>query len=166
MAIPKKVIKFLNKNKIKYQSVEHRTVYTAYDKAATLRVKPKVIGKTLLLRIDRDLAVVLIPGNRNLDKNKFKKLASGWQKKQNREAAKRIDFVSEKLMKSRFKGIKIGALPPFGSIWKLPTFIDNSLIKEKNIFVNSGIYETSFKLSPRIFEKIGAIKGVFSQAKK
>ena len=35
MAIPKKLLKFLDENKVKYEVVEHRKVYTAHDSAKT-----------------------------------------------------------------------------------------------------------------------------------
>lgn len=155
MKIPQKLIKFLGRNKIKYGTISHRTVYTAQDKAATLKVKPSVVGKTLILKVDKELAIVLIPGNKNLDKNKFKKVSR----------AKKIDFISERVMKNKFKGFKIGALPPFGEIFKIPTFVDKLLLKEKNVFVNSGIYEASLKVSPKIFDKTENIKGDFSKSK-
>lgn len=153
--IPAKLKVFLEKNKIKDEIVSHRTVFTAYDKAATLKVKPNMIGKTLVLKMDRDLALVLIPGNKNLDKNKFRKIAK----------AKKVDFISEKVMKNKFKGFKLGAIPPFGEIFKIPTFVDRGLLKEKNVFVNTGVYKISLKLSPRVFEKTGAILANFAKAK-
>ena len=165
MPIPQKLIKFLEKNKIKYEKVEHRQVFTAFDKAATLKAKINTIGKTLVLKADRDLAIALISGNKNLDKKKFKKIVNDWRKKQGHKSAKSIDFISEKLMKAKFKGFKIGAVPPFGELFEIPTFIDRGLLREKNILVNSGIYTASLNLSPKIFEKLGAIKGSFSKAK-
>ncbi|MDD5145280.1 MAG: YbaK/EbsC family protein [Candidatus Pacebacteria bacterium] len=153
MQIPAKILKFLDSKKIKYVVINHRTVYTAYDKATTLKVKPNVIGKTLVLKIDSNLIMVLVPGNKNLDLSKIKK-AVGVQK---------INIVSETIIKNKFKGIKIGAIPPAAEIWKLRIFIDNNLMKEKNIFVNSGIYEASFKLSPKVFEKLGAVVGNFGK---
>lgn len=155
MKISSKLTKLLEGNKVKYEIVSHRTVFTAYDKAATLKVKPNMIGKTLVLKTDKDLALVLIPGNKNLDKNKFRKIAK----------ARKIDFISETVMKNKFKGFKLGAIPPFGEIFKFPTFVDKGLLKEKNIFVNTGIYEVSLKLSPKVFEKLGAILSNFSKAK-
>jgi Ala-tRNA(Pro) deacylase len=155
MKIPAKITKYLDSAKIKYEIVEHRTVYTAYDKAATLRVKPNVIGKTLVLKADGGLIMVLAPGNKNLDLGKIKKLAK----------AKKLDFVSETILKNKFKGIKLGAIPPFGEMWKLPMFMEKNLLKEKNIFVSAGVYESSFKVSPKVFGKLGALQGVFSKAK-
>jgi len=155
MKIPPKVTKFLVKNKIKYEIISHKTVYTAYDKAATLKVKLKIIGKTLVLKTNRGLVMVLIPGSKNLDKNKFKKAGK----------FKKADFISETVMKNKFKGFKIGAVPPFGALFKIPAFVDRGLQKEKNILVSSGIYESSIKISPKVAEKLGLIKGNFAKAK-
>lgn len=164
--IPSKVIKFLEKSQIKYEVIKHRTVYTAYDKAATLRIKPNIVGKTLVLKTDSEMAMVLIPGKKNLDKIKFQKVLNVWRKKQGMKLIKKIDFISEVFMKKKFKGLKLGAIPPFGKLFSLPTFIDKGLLKEKKIFINTGIYEESFKISPKVFEKLEAISGIFSKVKK
>jgi len=173
MSIPQKLIKypsvakggdermfidFLEKNKVKYMPVKHRTVYTAFDKAATLKVKPNIIGKTLVLKIDKNLAVVLIPANKNLDKNKLKKVAK----------VKNLNFVSEKIIKSKLKGVKVGAIPPFGNLWGLATFIDKSLINQPKIIVNGGDYNWSIKISPAALKKIipDFKIGILSKAKK
>jgi len=158
MPIPQKLIDFLEKNKVKYTLVKHRTVYTAYDKVATLKMKPNIIGKTLVLKIDKNLAAVLIPANKNLDKNKLKKVAK----------VKNLDFVSERIIKNKLKGVKVGAIPPFGNLWGLATFIDKSLINQPKIIVNGGDCNFSIKISPAALKKIipDLIIGTFSKAKK
>jgi len=163
MPIIKKLEKFLKENKIQYQELNHRTVYTAHDKAATLKVKEKSIGKTLLIKTDRDLALVLIPGNKNFDKGKFKKTVNDWRKKTNQKPVKNIDFASETLMKNNLKGIKVGAVPPFGKLWKLPAFIDKTLGKEKEVILNSGNYNSSIKIKQKEFKKMDFIQGSFSK---
>jgi len=144
MAIPKKIIEFFKKNKIKYEPIEHRTVYTAYDKAATLKVPEKIVGKTLILKGDGKLIFALIPANKNLDLNKFKKLAK----------IKKLEFTSEKLIKNKIKGVKVGAIPPFGNLWGLETFIDRSLINQPKIIINGGDYNWSIKINPTNFKKL------------
>ena len=172
MPIPGKIIKFLEKGKVlpaaclpdrqgrqvKYEILKHRIVYTAFDKAKTLKVPEKIVGKTLILKTDGKLAMVLIPANKNLDLQKFKKLAK----------AKKIDFASERLIKNKFKGVKVGAIPPFGNLWGLRTFIDNSLMREKEIILNGGDYNFSIKISSNQLKKIlpDAIFGNFSEKKK
>ena len=155
--IPQKVTKFLETTKTRYEPIEHRTVYTAFDKAATLKVPVKIVGKTLVLTIDKNLAVVLIPANKNLDKSKFKKIAK----------VKKVDFVSEKLIKNRIKGVRVGAVPPLGNFWKLPTFIDKSLTILPKIIINSGDYNWSIKITPAALKKIipDLTIGSFSQSR-
>lgn len=154
MSIRKKIINFLEKTGIKYETIEHKTVYTASDKAATLRVKPETVAKTLVLKTDREMVTAVIPANRNLDKNKFKKTVNSFRKKKGDRAVTKIDFVSEKVMKNKFKGIKIGAIPPFGNLWNMVTFVEAHLMKKSKIIVNSGDYNYSLKIKPSDFKKL------------
>ena len=157
MPVAKKLEKFIKENKIKAEPIEHRIVYTAFDKAITLRVPQKIVGKTLALRLDKSYVLALIPANKKLDKGKFKKVAS----------FKKIDFVTEAWIKKNIKGVKIGAVPPFGSLWKLPTFIDRSLMHQSKIIVNGGDWKWSVKISPAVFKKSipNLIIGNFSKSR-
>ncbi len=156
-AASKKIINFLEKTKTKYELLKHKTVYTAYDKAATLRVPEKIVGKTLVVKLDKNPALVLISANKNLDKQKLKKLVK----------AKSIDFIKEAWMKKKLKGVKIGAIPPFGNLWKIATFIDRGLMKNPKIIVNAGDYNWSIKINPAVFKKLipDLIIGNFSKKK-
>jgi Ala-tRNA(Pro) deacylase len=176
MPAPKKISNFLDKVKIKYEPVEHRTVYTAFDKAATLKVSEKIVGKTLVVRTDKEVALVLIPANKNLDIRKLGK----------KSGMKKISFVKEAWVKKNLKGAKVGAIPPFGNLWGLPTFIDKSLIGLPKIILNSGNYNLSIKIKGTDLKKLmvagisshlpprlkkqglasGMISGNFSKARK
>jgi len=163
MLIPKKIINFLEKAKIKYEIVKHRQVYTAFDKAQTLCLPERMVGKTLILKTDKNLVISLIPANKNLDKNKFKKLAHplcGYPKK--------LEFVSEKIIKNKLKGVKVGAIPPLGPLWELPTFVDRLLMIQPKIIINGGDYNWSIKINPRILKKIipDLVIGSFSKTRK
>ena len=169
MPIPKPLIKYLDQNKIKYEVVEHKTVFTAHDKAATLRVKPQIVGKTVAIVLDgKNYALGLIPANKNLDKKKVLASFNAQRKKAGEKGYKKIDFAKEAWMKKTFEGIDIGATPPFGAFYGLPFFIDNSLVKQVKIFINAGKYEFSFKISPASLIKLNKefLRGGFSVAKK
>lgn len=144
MSIPKKILNFLEKAKVKYEPIQHRTVYTAFDKAQTLKISEKIIGKTLVVKTDKNLSLVLIPANKNLDLQKFKKLAK----------CKKLEFVSERIIKQKFKGVKIGVIPPFGNLWKLLTFVERSLMAQPKIIVNSGDFNWSIKITSATLKKL------------
>jgi len=162
----KRIEKFLNENKIKYEAVLHKKVFTAIDKAATLRVKPKLSGKTLVLKADKDFVMALIPANKNLNKEALKKVINVQRKKSGQTRIKKIDFATEAKIKKVFKGAKIGGVVPFGALWKKIIFVEKLFLKEKFIFINSGDYFQSLKISPKIFQKLpDCFFGSFSKSK-
>jgi prolyl-tRNA editing enzyme YbaK/EbsC (Cys-tRNA(Pro) deacylase) len=166
MAIAKTILNYLEKNKYKYEIVEHKTAYTAWDKSQTEKVKPQEIAKTLALRVDNGYALALVPSNRNLDKKKLLKIINASRKKASIKNAKKIDFAKEAWMKKNIPG-KVGAVPPFQGLVKLEIYLDNLLAKNKKIQVGSGEYTASILVSVKEFlEKEGLVKGSFSQSKK
>jgi Ala-tRNA(Pro) deacylase len=163
MPIAKKLAKFLSK--IKYEPIEHRTVYTAFDKAKTLKIPEKTVGKTLVMKMNGDFAIVLVSANQILDKVKFKKTVNSWRKKLGQKSVKKIGFATEVWMKKNLKGVKIGAIPPFGNLWPLarrgqrpgggfPTFVEKSLLKNPTIIVSAGNYNISIKINSNLFKKL------------
>ena len=167
MALAKKLTNYLEKNKIKFKAIEHRTVYTAWDLAKTMHIsKMSTITKTLIVKADREYLIVLLPANRNLDKNKFKKLVNQQRKKEGSKAIKKISFVKENWLKKTIKVGKIGAIPPFAGLLKLPLFIDRGILKNKKIFVNSGDYRIALEISSKALVKLEQpVQGGFSKKK-
>jgi len=169
MAISKKIINFLEKSKVKYEIIKHKTVYTAFDKSRTLKEKTNIVGKTLVLKISpKEMVIVLIPGDKNLDKVKIKKIINLQRKKEDKKIVKKIEFASERLMKNRFKGMKIGAVTPFGNLFKISTFVNKSLLNKKKIILNSGCHDQSIVIKGNDFEKIvpSLVKGSFVKPRK
>ncbi len=182
--LSKTIKKFLDSNKVKHEVLEHKTVFTAYDKAATLHIKPQEVGKTMVVCFDKkDYMIGLIPANKNLDKKKLLKAVNTWKQKMDKNSHGRnshnvlrgktsryshADFAKEQWMKKNIKGVKVGTTPPLGPLYKLPFFIDNAMTKQSKIVVNGGTYEVSIKLSPASLIKLDpkALKGSFSMAKK
>jgi len=160
---PKKIVNFLEKQRVRYKILEHKTVYTSFDRAKTLKVPEKTVGKTLALKLGNNLILVLIRADKNLDFARLKKAA----KKNIAFSGGKLDLASEKLIKNRFKGIKLGVIPPFGPLWKLVTFVDRDLLKAKEVILNAGSYNFSIKIRPAELKKIipDLILGDFSRKK-
>lgn len=155
--IPKKIENFLEKAGVKCELIGHRTVFTAYDKAATLKVKPGTVAKVLVVKMDGEVTMAVIGGDKNLDVDKLLKLSK----------AKKIDFAKEKIIAETFKGIDPGAIPPFADLWNIKVFCDKKLFESPKIFLSAGSYEISIKLAPGAFKKANAklTVGFFAKAK-
>lgn len=155
MAIPKKILKYLDTTKTGYKIINHKTVYTAYDTAQTLGVKLNEIAKTLVVKADRDYILAVVPASHRLDLGKLKKIAK----------AKKVEIAKENIMNKLFK-IKPGAVTPFGAIYKVPVFVDKSFGRVKNIIAGAGTYRDSVTMtSKNFFKATGGVTGDFSKKK-
>jgi Ala-tRNA(Pro) deacylase len=166
--VPKKVDEFLKKNASKFEFINHKKVFTAYDKAATLKIKPSAIGKVLVLRLDKDLAMVLIPGDKNLDFVSLREIPHSGKKLKQTSMAKKIDFVKEAVIKNKFKGVDPGAIPPLCGLWGMKVFVDRTLMGQAKIIMSAGSYEWSIKMTPAAFKKLtpDLVVGNFAKPKE
>ena len=165
MSISKRLIKHLEENKYTHEFIEHKTTYTAWDVSQTEKVKPREVAKTLVLKVDKEIVLAVLPADRNLDKKKFLKIFNTQKKKAGEKCAKKVDFAKEVWMKKNIIG-KVGATPPLGKFLKLNLFVDNLLLKGRKIYVGSGEYDTSIRLSTsQYLKKEEPTKGSFSQKK-
>jgi len=163
MPVLSSLVNLLKKNKIKYEVIEHRKVFTAFDLAQTLHLETKEIGKDLVMKVDGNYVLVLIPASKNLDLARFRKQVNLQRKKEGKKTVKKISFASESWMKKNLKG-KVGANPPFGTLQKLPVFMDRALTKVRKLVLNGGDYTFSISLSPKQYLKLEKpILGSFSK---
>jgi|SRR3989344_2191514 len=155
-----KLKKFLEANKIKFKLHEHKKVFTAHDEAQTQHVKTKEIAKVVLVKVGKSFALVVIPAQKYVDFVKVKKvlrasLPAG-------EAGK-VSMARESDITKILK-TKIGLIHPFGNLFKLPTLLDNSLAKQKQIIASAGSYTESLEIKSSDFLKsVQPLKGSFSK---
>jgi Cys-tRNA(Pro) deacylase len=150
MAIPKKVLAHLEAHGVKFDIVEHKKVFTAYDLAQTLGHKLEKIGKTLLIKADipeikkkgKNYFVVVLPASYRVDLKKIEKFLK----------AKKAEIVPEKMFKQL--GIKPGALVPFGRLHKFEVLLDKSLLKAKEVLLNAGSYTESLRMKVKDLHKL------------
>ena len=127
MSLPKKVKNYLDKQDIDYEELAHKTVYTAYDAAQTMKKELKDIAKNLLVKADNTYALVVVPADKKLDLKKIKKALG----------AKKISIPDEKVMVRVLK-IKPGAISSFGKLHKLEILVDKAMVGTKKAVFSTG----------------------------
>lgn len=142
MAILKNLDKLLTANKIKYSIVEHRKVYTAYDSAQTQDLKLGEVAKAVLVKGKKALYFAVLPAGNNCD---FKALA--------KVVGEKVSMAKEKDIVKNLK-TKVGLIAPFGSLYKVPVFLDKKLTKNKKINLPAGSYTESVILSLKDYTKL------------
>lgn len=135
MAIPKSTKNYLDKKLAKYDELSHRTVYTAYDAAQTLKRELREIAKGLLVATDKAYVIAVIPANMRLDLGKLKKALQ----------VKKVSIPNEKLMVKVIK-VKPGSMTAFGGLHKVEVVVDKSLLKTKEIILSAGSLTDSVRM--------------------
>jgi Ala-tRNA(Pro) deacylase len=160
--LPPKLVKYLEERGVKHEILEHRTVYTALDVAATMRRKLNEIAKSLFIKANKDYYVVVLPADRNIDFNKLSKVIG----KQTGQKAVTVKIPGEKIMENVLK-VKAGTMSAFGGLHKLPVVMDKGLSRVKKAVFSAGSFNHSVEMLVRDFVALeNAALGDFGKKKK
>ena len=143
---------FLDSRGVKYVSVKHSLAYTAQEVAASAHVSGKEMVKTLVVKLDGKQSLVALPANEKVDLEQVKS-ATG---------AKSAELATEQEFGSRFPGCDVGAMPPFGSLYGMDTYVTESLTKDKEIAFNAGTHTEVIRMSYADFDRLATPKKIAS----
>jgi len=170
-----KIKKFLDSNRIKYEVIKHRKVYTAFNSAETQHASVKHVVKTVFVKFPRpvmlladgdkvDGALVCVPAGKRVDLKKIAKSINDLQATNYKLLAKKdlktkkpakitAKLANEKDIIKRLK-TKVGLISPFGQVFGLPVLLDKKLIANKKLIVSAGSYTESLEISAKDYIKI------------
>lgn len=124
----RRTIEFLDGNKVNYVTFPHAAANSAQEVAASTHVPGRHMAKTVVVRLDDKLALAVVPANRMLDLARLRE-ESGADDVRLAEEAEFID---------RFEGCQLGAMPPFGNLFGIETYVDRALARDDCIVFNAG----------------------------
>ena len=143
MAI-KKLKTYLDDNKIKYVSIIHSQAYTAQQTAESAHIPGKEMAKTVMVKIDNELAMLVLPASEKADLDLVKGAIQ----------ANSVQLASEEEFKDLFPNCETGAMPPFGNLYELPVYVEESLTRDENIAFNAGSHTELIKLSYTDYKRL------------
>jgi len=128
---------YLDNFGIRYVTISHSMAYTAQGIAALAHVPGRQLAKTVIVKIDGRLAMAVVPASRHVNLSQLKDLIH----------AKNVELASEREFKSLFPDCETGAMPPFGNLYDMPVFADESLTHDTEIAFNAGSHRELVRLS-------------------
>lgn len=139
-----KLKKFLDENKVKYVSIAHSLAYTAQEIAALTHIKGQYLAKTVMVELDDEMAMVVVPANFHVNLELLMQ-ATG---------ARKVELASEEAFKDLFPQCEVGAMPPFGHLYGMETYVAPELAEDDEIAFNAGTHTELLKLSYNDFERL------------
>jgi Ala-tRNA(Pro) deacylase len=143
MKIPKRLIDCLDESKVGYEILHHPEAVTAQRIAQAEHVKGRHHAKVVMVKSGEQHLMTVLPAHHQIDLAKVEKAIG-----------KTASLNTEQEFKSLFPDCAVGAMPPFGNLYSLPTYVDKSLAEEDYIVFEAGTHTDAIKLSYRDYEKI------------
>jgi len=140
----KKLREFLNSQNVAYMTIPHGVAYTAKEIATLTHISNKELAKTVIVKIDGTMAMAVLPASYDVDLVALR-AAIG---------AKSVTLAKESEFKDRFPECDIGAMPPFGNLYGMAVYVDESLTKDKDIAFNAGTHEELLQVSYADFAQL------------
>jgi len=127
---------FLDKHEIKYVSVVHSPAYTAQEIAARAHIKGRQLAKTVMVLVDGKMAMAVLPASLKVDFDYFRKEIG----------ASNVGLAAEREFESLFPDCEVGAMPPFGNLYGMDVYVDQSLVEDDEIAFTAGTHTELIKL--------------------
>ena len=135
---------YLDEERIKYVTIAHSPAFTAQEIAAMAHIPGKELAKTVIVKIDGVMAMVVTPASEQVELDHLREALG----------ANDVDLASEDEFKDSFPDCETGAMPPFGNLYGMNVFVSQALREDEQIAFNAGSHSELVRLSYTEFERL------------
>jgi Ala-tRNA(Pro) deacylase len=135
---------FLDRENVKYVTIGHSPAFTAQEIAERAHIPGKELAKTVMVKIDGKLAMIVVPASEHLRLAHLKEALG----------ADEVELAGEYEFKERFPDCETGAMPPFGNLYDMPVFVSATLREDDEIAFNAGSHSELIRMAYADFERL------------
>jgi Ala-tRNA(Pro) deacylase len=139
-----KVKAFLDANRVKYVTISHSKAYTAQGIAAVTHISGKELTKSVIVKLDGALAMMVLPASFQVDLSALRRAVG----------VREAELASEREFKQHFPDCETGAMPPFGNLYGIPVYVDETLTEDQEIAFNAGSHYELIRLAYADFDRL------------
>ena len=121
----------LERSSVPYQTLSHPTSIDAQRTADRLHVRGDEVAKTVGVRVDGRLCLVVLPASDHVD---LERLRQGL-------GAREVELADPDELREAFPDCEVGAMPPFGSLYGVEVFVSPRLREDERITFKAGSHE-------------------------
>jgi len=142
------VTEFLDKSAVRYEVTKHEPAFTAQQMAAVEHEPGQYVAKPVVVKADGQFLMCVLPACYKIDLGALK----------SQLGAKSVKLAKEKELGKIFGDCELGAEPPFGNLYDLPTIIDKAMEEDDHIMFQAGTHEKAIRMSMDDYRKLVAPK--------
>ncbi len=140
------VIEFLNKSGVPYEVTEHEPAFSAQSIAAAEHEPGRYVAKPVIVKADGKHVMCVLSACYKIDLRTLKKQLG----------AKKVELAEENEIGELFGDCELGAEPPFGNLYDLPTIMDKALEADDHIMFQAGTHEKAIRMTMDDYRKLVA----------
>jgi len=130
---------------VPYEVISHEQAFTAQEVAAAEHVTGHRFAKTVIAKAGEKAYMLVLPASHHVDFEKASDLVG-----------EDLEMAKEEELKKLFPDCEIGAEPPFGSEYGLPTYVDESLTRVDDVVFRAGTHDLSIRMKYDDYAKLEA----------
>ena len=138
----------LRKSGVRFEVHKHAPVFTAQRMAAVEHERGRYVAKPVIVKADGRYLMCVLPASHHLDLAKVK----------THLAARAVELAQESEIANLFPGCQVGAEPPFGNLYGLPTLMHKALERDDHLLFQAGTHEEAIRMSMADYQKLVAPK--------
>lgn len=135
---------YLATNHVRYELIEHQEKFTAQELAAAEHVPGREQAKVVIMRSGNEFLMLVLPALYHVDFERAR-AATG---KDDLELANEYDFAAV------FPNCEAGAMPPFGNLYGLAVWVDDSLARDEHIVFNACSHSEAIRMKYSDFARL------------
>lgn len=140
----RKLKEYLDRHAVKYVTIDHSTAFTAQEVAASAHIPGQSMAKAVMLLIDDKMAMGVLPASYQIDLDRLRYATD----------AHSVKLANENDFKDTFPGCEVGAMPPFGNLYGIKVYVDETLTEDDEIVFNAGTHNQLIRMSYDDFERL------------
>ncbi|GHO97711.1 deacylase [Reticulibacter mediterranei] len=144
MKCQERLEQYLSDNHVMYQVQHHPQASTAQSIAECEHISGNKVAKSVIVLADKRPVILVLPASYRVDLDKVRTYLG----------TQDVRLAHEEEFRNSFPDCEVGAMPPFGNLYKLPLYVDRSLTKEETIVFPAGTHTETMSLKYADFERV------------
>lgn len=136
MSIPLTVKTRLDREHVHYDVLPHSRAFRALQVARTLHVPERQMAKVVIVKVKRQFVTTVLPAQWQVDLPCLRKMFG----------THRVRLATEEELSGLFPDCEIGAMPPLGTLYGLPVYVDRSLTGDGQIVFEGGTHSEAISM--------------------
>ncbi len=139
-----KIKRLLDRENISYRFISHPEANSALQVAESIHLSGRQVAKVVIVNAMEEFGMVVLPAHLDLNLARFAE-AMG---------VHRVSLADERELRELFPDCEVGAMPPFGNLYGLPVYVDESLAEEPVIYFPAGSHHEVVEMRHEDFERM------------